>query len=155
MKDTLLCPCQSGKLYSDCCEPFHLRKLHPTTAEQLMRSRYTAYTQLNIDYIVATTVPNQQLSLDRKMMMKWSKTTQWKGLEIVQHNPKFSKNHATVEFKALFKTDNGQDIHHELSLFVKINDCWFFVDPNVTIPKKQLCFCGSGKKFKQCCGILI
>ncbi|QGM80039.1 preprotein translocase subunit SecA [Otariodibacter oris] len=155
MTNTSMCPCQSGKLYADCCEPLHLGKEKPNNAEQLMRSRYTAYTQSNIDYIVATTVPNQQQSLDKELMTVWSKTTQWMGLEIIQHNPKFSKNHATVEFKALFKTDNGQDVHHELSLFVNIDDRWFFVDPNVRVSKKQPCICGSGKKFKQCCGVLM
>lgn len=37
------CPCQSGHQYADCCGKFHLREAFPETAEQLMRSRYTAY----------------------------------------------------------------------------------------------------------------
>ncbi|EDK14660.1 hypothetical protein CGSHiR3021_09145 [Haemophilus influenzae 22.4-21] len=37
------CPCQSGHHYADCCGKFHLRQAFPETAEQLMRSRYTAY----------------------------------------------------------------------------------------------------------------
>lgn len=56
---TILCPCQSGKSYTDCCQPFHLHQMIPDSAEKLMRSRYTAYTQVNIPYIVETTVPAQ------------------------------------------------------------------------------------------------
>lgn len=37
------CPCQSGHHYADCCGKFHLKQAFPETAEQLMRSRYTAY----------------------------------------------------------------------------------------------------------------
>lgn len=149
------CPCQSNTSYADCCEPFHLGKL-PDTAEQLMRSRYTAYTQVNIDYIVATTVPSQQGLLDRQAMREWGETTNWAGLEIVKHTPTLTKQHATVAFKAFFQTDNGIQAHHEHSLFVKIDGRWYFVDPTVPLPpQKQPCVCGSGKKFKHCCGGLL
>ncbi|MGX3067089.1 YchJ family protein [Ursidibacter arcticus] len=152
---TQLCPCQSGKTYQECCQPFHLTQQYPSTAEQLMRSRYSAYTQVNIDYIVATTVPSQQALLDRQAMEQWGKSTRWAGLEILEHKPAISKQHSTVEFNALFQTESGIEAHHELSLFVKINNRWFFVDPTVPLPtQKQPCICGSSKKFKHCCGIL-
>lgn len=147
------CPCQSGLSYQMCCEPFHLQQNDPDTAEQLMRSRYTAYTQRNIEYIVATTVPHQQAQLDQAAMKQWAETTHWVGLEIIEHKSNVSKIHSTVEFKAMFQTPNGIESHHEHSLFVKINERWYFVDPTVPLPtQKQPCFCGSGKKFKHCCG---
>ncbi|RRN01680.1 YchJ family protein [Bibersteinia trehalosi] len=150
-----LCPCQSNKSYAECCQPFHTGKQMPSTAEQLMRSRYTAYTMVNIDYIIATTVPSQQNLLDQQAMHEWGKNTQWAGLEILKYNSRFSKQHATVEFKAHFQTENGLDTHHELSLFVQIDGNWYFVDPTVPLPSmKQACICGSGKKFKHCCGVL-
>lgn len=149
----MLCPCQSHKPYTDCCQPFHIGITLPETAEQLMRSRYTAYTQVNIDYIVATTVPSQQPLLDRQAMQHWGETTKWAGLAILSHNPALSKQHAHVEFKAFFETPNGIEAHHEHSLFVKIQQRWYFVDPTVPLPsQKQPCICGSGKKFKHCCG---
>lgn len=151
---TTHCPCQSGMPYAQCCEPFHLGKQLPHTAEQLMRSRYSAYTQVNIAYIVATTVPSQQKLLDQQTMTEWGKSTQWAGLNILAHNPNLSKIHSSVEFKAFFNTDNGIEAHHEHSLFVKIDDRWYFVDPTVPLPTmKQPCLCGSGKKFKHCCGL--
>lgn len=149
------CPCQSGKPYTNCCQPFHLGSQFPQTAELLMRSRYTAYTMVNIPYIIETTVPSQQKLLNQQAIQEWGKSTHWAGLEILNHNPQYSKQHATVEFKALFQTENGLDAHHELSLFVQINERWYFVDPTVPLPAmKQPCICGSGRKFKHCCGIL-
>ena len=151
-----LCPCQSTQPYTDCCEPFHKGTALPETAEQLMRSRYAAYTQVNIPYIVATTVPSQQPLLDQAAMEEWGKSTQWAGLNIVAHKPNISKIHSTVEFNAFFQTEEGMKAHHELSLFVKIDGHWYFVDPTVPLPsQKQPCVCGSGKKFKHCCGGLL
>ncbi|KIX28482.1 preprotein translocase subunit SecA [Mannheimia haemolytica] len=150
------CYCQSGKNYTECCEPFHLKAKIPETAEQLMRSRYSAYTLVNIPYIVETTVPSQQKSLDQAAMKVWGESTKWAGLEIIRHLANLSKIHSQVEFKAFFDTEEGRQAHHELSLFVKIESRWFFVDPTVPLPnQKQHCVCGSGKKFKHCCGYYL
>ena len=150
---TILCPCQSGKSYTDCCQPFHLHQMIPDSAEKLMRSRYTAYTQVNIPYIVETTVPAQQPLLDQQAMQLWGDETDWAGLKIISHQPFVSKIHSWVEFKAFFNIENGIDAHHERSLFVLISGRWYFVDPTVPLPsQKQPCICGSGKKFKHCCG---
>lgn len=150
------CYCQSGKDYTQCCEPFHLRDKIPETAEQLMRSRYSAYQLVNIAYIVETTVPNQQKFLAQLAMKEWGESTKWAGLHIVKHLPNLSKIHSQVEFKAFFETEDGRQVHHEISLFVKIEYRWFFVDPTVPLPnQKQSCICGSGKKFKHCCGYYL
>ena len=150
---TILCPCQSGKSYTDCCQPFHLHQMIPDSAEKQMRSRYTAYTQVNIPYIVETTVPAQQPLLDQQAMQLWGDETDWARLKIISHQPFVSKIHSWVEFKAFFNIENGIDAHHERSLFVLISGRWYFVDPTVPLPsQKQPCVCGSGKKFKHCCG---
>ena len=153
---TALCPCQSGLDYADCCQPFHQQQALPQNAEQLMRSRYCAYTLKNIDYIVATTAPSQQALLDRALLQDWAETTQWTGLDIVAHQPALSKIHSAVEFKAFFASEQGIQAHHETSLFVKQDGRWYFVDPTVDLPnQKQPCLCGSGKKFKHCCGAYL
>ena len=150
---TIFCPCQSGKFYTDCCQLFHLHQMIPDSAEKLMRSRYTAYTQVNIPYIAETTVPAQQPLLDQQAMQLWGDETDWAGLKIISHQPFVSKIHSWVEFKAFFNTENGIDAHHERSLFVLIGGRWYFVDPTVPLPsQKQPCVCGSGKKFKHCFG---
>lgn len=154
---TASCPCSSGVNYSDCCQPYHLGQL-PLTAEQLMRSRYTAFVLQNIDYVVATTVPSQQALLDQKVLKNWAATTNWVGLNILKHQENLAKTnsspkHSAVEFEAFFQEKGQKQRHHEYSLFVQIGERWYFVDPTVMLPTmKQPCLCGSEKKFKHCCG---
>lgn len=151
-----LCPCQAGKTYAECCAPLHSFEQFPADAEQLMRSRYTAYALRNVEYIVQTTVPSQQRLLDQAALQQWAKTTKWVGLQIVSHQVRVGKTQSAVEFKAIFEADGAQQVHHEKSLFVNINGRWYFVDPTVPLPSmKQPCLCGSGKKFKHCCGGLL
>ena len=45
------CPCNSQKNYAECCELLHKNITKATTAEQLMRSRYSAYAKHEIDFI--------------------------------------------------------------------------------------------------------
>ena len=147
-----ICPCQSSKSYKDCCERFHTHAQFPETAEQLMRSRYAAYVLKNVSYIVDTTVPSQQALLNVQAIQAWAENTQWLGLKIL-NTESLTKTQSAVEFNAVFQGEEGEQTHHERSIFVKIDGRWYFVDPTVPLPTmKQPCVCGSGKKFKHCCG---
>lgn len=174
----LTCPCQINPTdsattattllsYENCCQKYHdnigkREGIKAVSAERLMRSRYSAFVLVKTDYIVKTTVPSQQMLLDTQSIESWAKETDWAGLQMVEHTPKLGKHHAQVEFKAFYSTDNGHQAHHELSTFVKItdksadkqNERWYFLDPtvSVSITQKQPCICGSGEKFKRCCG---
>ena len=57
------CPC-GGVVYRSCCGPLHRGDQRAETAEQLMRSRYSAFARGEIDYLLAThpepDVPAQQ-----------------------------------------------------------------------------------------------
>lgn len=174
-----ICPCQINPvsdaigaplLYQDCCQPYHdglLNKeadgIKAETAKRLMRTRYSAFVLVKPNYIVKTTIPAQQNLLDIKAIENWAKETDWAGLEIVTHTPKLGKRHAQVEFKAYFKTNENLQAHHELSAFVKVTDKnsnnarWYFLDPTVSmsVNQKQRCICGSGEKFKRCCGAFL
>ncbi|BFU60816.1 MULTISPECIES: YchJ family protein [Rodentibacter] len=151
-KTTALCPCQSDRNYEDCCGVFHSHQALPETAEQLMRSRYSAYVLKNISYIVETTVPTQQPLLDIPLLSEWAETTHWLGLQILKTET-LTKIQSAVEFNAVFQGEEGEQSHQERSIFVKIDGRWYFIDPTVPLPPmKQPCLCGSGKKFKHCCG---
>lgn len=176
-----LCPCRiSPKLaflsqpvaYSDCCQPYHDSLLDnksdkavgikAESAERLMRTRYSAFVWVLPDYIVKTTLPAQQGLLDVTEIEKWARETNWAGLEIIEHTPKLGKRHAQVEFKAYYTTLDDTQAHHERSTFTKVKDkannaTWYFLDPTVTmnVSQKQPCICGSGEKFKRCCGIYL
>ncbi len=147
------CPCNPKQRYELCCQPFHQGKSFPDTAEQLMRSRYSAFVLGEIDYIIETTIPAQQQFLNKQEITEWSRQTQWHKLQINNHTPNIGKRHASVDFEAFFITDDGMQSHREHSTFVTIENRWYFIDPVRTgVTNKQPCICGSGEKFKHCCG---
>ena len=116
------CPCCSGKLYEECCEPFHSKKEFPKTAEQLMRSRYAAFAIPNGDYLWETTLPNKRKFHHKTELENWGKDNTWTKLEIIQSSEK------EVEFKAYFTDKFGQEnTHHERSTFKKVDKKWYYV----------------------------
>ncbi|PJG84986.1 YchJ family protein [Conservatibacter flavescens] len=152
---TELCPCQSGLEYEQCCGVFHQHQRSAQTAEQLMRSRYCAYVLQNIPYIVETTLPAQQPFLAQQAIRTWAESVQWQQLVIVDQRVR-STVHENIEFKAFFIQDGIEDVHHETSLFVKCAEKWYFLDHTLPLPTlKKPCICGSGKKFKHCCGAFL
>lgn len=158
------CPCGLG-LYAQCCKPLHQNQQVASSAQQLMRSRYSAFALGEIDYIVKTTAIEQQAALDCAAITAWSQSNQWLGLDIVAVNEQLDRSHAQVEFIAHFcatKSSPTQvaakaEQHREVSYFVKHNAAWYFLDPTLDQQwaMKQTCLCGSSKKFKHCCAVYI
>ena len=158
------CPCQSGKAYAECCEPLILGVEKALTAEALMRSRYTAHVKTQIDYIYQTTHPSKRHTVDRDKVKAWSKKSQWQGLEILKTTAGGSEDQSgTVEFVARYREKDRPVRHHEIAQFVKNQDCWYFMDGQAPKPvptvrqgpkigRNDPCPCGSGKKYKKCCG---
>ena len=146
------CPCQSDLPYAACCRPLH-QGAPAADAPALMRSRYAAYVLHRFDYMVHTTVPAQQPLLDAAAIAAWGRQTQWLGLEIHGFQ-NVGTRHAQVEFSAFYAGKDGtRQAHRELSAFVRKGGRWYFIDPTVPLPAAQSpCLCGSGRKFKQCCG---
>ena len=117
------CYCGSTKQFEDCCEPIIKDSEKATTAEALMRSRYSAYASHQADYLVATTHISQRKHYPKTEILNWATTNKWLKLEIV----KTTEN--TVEFKAYFSDNALQNhIHHELSTFTFENGSWFYVN---------------------------
>ena len=158
-----LCPCGSGREFSDCCEPFIKGESLPDTAEQLMRSRYSAYATQNIDYLHTSLHPDHQSDHDVNAARRWAANSDWLGLEIVSTS-EGGKDDDTgiVEFKASYR-EKGKTRHlHEISSFQKVEGRWTYVDGRMPKPetirnvekvgRNDPCPCGSGKKYKKCCG---
>jgi SEC-C motif-containing protein len=158
------CPCQSGKAFKQCCQPLIEGKKQAETAEQLMRARYTAYTQVQMDFIEKTHDPENNSDIDMEESREWAETTKWTGLEIIETKQGgVHDDIGTVEFEATHETDEGPKVHHELSLFKKRDGVWFYSDSanpkgqtyvrnDPKVGRNDPCPCGSGKKFKKCCG---
>lgn len=127
------CYCCSGKNFDECCQPFLDGAAKPPTAEELMRSRFSAYATCAVEYLLRSTHPAQRKFLNAEDIENWAKTNSWEKLEIVSKSDGEAKDKfGTVEFKAYF-TDaaNKPQIHHEHSNFRKELGKWFFVDGKV------------------------
>ena len=158
-----LCPCGSGKEFSDCCEPFIKGESLPETAEQLMRSRYSAYATVNVEYLHSTLHPDHQNDHDVNAARKWAEESDWVGLEIISTSAGGKDdNEGIVEFKATYRDKGNIRNLQEISRFQKVEDKWTYVDGEMRKPetvrnvqkvgRNDPCPCGSGKKYKKCCG---
>ncbi len=153
---TYPCPCASGKLYPDCCELMHRGKIDSPNAEQTMRARYTAFCYGEIGYLVDTTHPRKRRIGDSFSLSKLIKKIRWVGLKIIEYQSGSEVSY--VDFVA-FRIEQGQFAQqHERSKFVFVKDEWFYFEgeelPSIKLQRNELCFCGSGKKFKKCHGTL-
>lgn len=164
MTNTNLCPCGSTLDYSKCCEPFHLKKAKAQTAEQLMRARYSAYVKAHINFIEETNDSNSEEPFDSKAAETWAKESKWLGLQVLRtEKGQAADNEGLVEFKANYIAEGKNVLHHEISTFRKDpSKGWLFVEgKQLMTPERRAepktgrndpCPCGSGKKFKKCCG---
>jgi SEC-C motif-containing protein len=172
------CPCGTGQLYSDCCEPFIKGTKKPPTAEALMRSRYTAYTIKDVGYLERTLAPESRGDFDRESTREWAAKSEWSGLEILSTQKGLETDKkGVVDFVAKYKVGEGKVIeHHEVSQFRKDQaGQWYFVEgeshthedghghghevvketfvrEEPKIGRNDPCSCGSGKKYKKCHG---
>lgn len=160
----MICPCGSEKTYDQCCEPVIKGAVRATTAEQLMRARYTAYTQVEMDFLFETIDPESREENDRDGARDWAEKSQWLGLEIIDTTGGGEDDETgTVEFRASYIYEEKDQQYHEVATFRKRDGAWFFAEgkPGVRKPvvreepkigRNDPCPCGSGKKFKRCCG---
>lgn len=159
-----LCPCGSGLAYAKCCGPLIDKGKPAKTAEALMRSRYTAYTLANVDHLRRTLRESDRGSFDPDAALDWARRADWKSLEIVSCEAGGESDaHGIVEFVAHYEVDGHEQAHHERASFAREHGDWVFLDGRVIgvdpyvreVPKvgrNEPCPCGSGKKFKKCCG---
>lgn len=127
------CFCGSSKKFENCCQSFIDGTAKPATAEELMRSRYSAYAVCAVEYILRSTHPSTRRLHDAKLIENWAKLNRWQRLEIIAKNGgEATDKKGTVEFKAYFTDENEQpQIHHEISNFRRELGKWFFVDGRI------------------------
>ena len=120
----MTCPCGSGESYEDCCGPIVRNERPADTAEELMRSRYTAYVLGDVDHLFRSwhpsTRPDDLLQLPH---------VDWLGLEIletVDGGP--GDDHGIVEFRA----SHGGGGLHERSRFLRRAGRWVYLDGAVS-----------------------
>lgn len=172
------CACGSEIEFEKCCHPYLTFVEKPSTAEKLMRSRYTAFTKADIDYLKKTLAPESRKDFSAAETEKWARNAKWKGLKILSTTKgQVEDTKGTVEFIATYVYEGEGLDHHEVSEFRKDDQGqWYFVTgdshthpegeghhhkPQTVIresPKlgrNDPCHCGSGKKYKKCCGVSV
>ena len=126
-KSIVLCPCGSNHNYAACCGRYLDGNEIPPSAETLMRSRYTAYTLLREDYLLATWHPSTR---PVALGLADDVATKWLGLEVKRH-AMMQTDQALVEFVARYKVNGRAHRLHEASRFVLENGRWFYVEGEV------------------------
>ncbi|WP_019027710.1 YchJ family protein [Colwellia piezophila] len=157
----MLCPCGSTVLFNACCQLFITQKNYPTTPEQLMRSRFSAYAIKDARYIFDTYGATQRLSQSVSDIQSWADECLWLALVIHESSS------TTVEFSAYYVVDNTVCELREKSNFALEEGRWRYIDGNISkhneiakIKRNDICPCNNyptawsakkGKKFKHCC----
>ena len=122
------CYCGNARTFEQCCAPFIFGIQKPSTAEELMRSRYSAYAHKNVDYLVKTTHPNEQKPELASEIRAWMNKVQWMSLRVIETRMGL-ENHKKgyVRFVADYLENGEVKQHEELSLFKKFHSEWYYV----------------------------
>jgi SEC-C motif-containing protein len=118
------CPCLSGLSYDGCCGRLHDGAAVAQTAEQLMRSRFSAFAVGRPDYLLETWHPSTRpatLELDRGL--------RWYRLDVLatRAGSPFDTT-GVVEFEAFYRAASGPGSQHEISRFTREGGRWYYVD---------------------------
>ncbi|WP_380169483.1 YchJ family protein [Jannaschia sp. R86511] len=118
------CPCLSGLPFDDCCAPVHIDHARAATAEQLMRSRFSAFAVGDEAHLLRTWHPSTRppgLGLDP--------TVRWYRLDVLATTAggRFDDEGA-VEFEAFHRSPEARGSQHEVSRFVREDGRWYYLD---------------------------
>ncbi len=164
MESPMNCPCGAAAEYAACCEPI-IKGVRPAvTAEELMRARYSAYTQVEVDFIQESLHPDARSDSDPAGARDWAENSTWHGLEVLNTEAGGPGDDAgKVEFIASYTYDGQDKQYREVAEFERVEGHWYFrggrpavkqpiVRDEPKIGRNDACPCGSGRKYKRCCG---
>ncbi len=167
------CPCGSNFPYTDCCGPLIRGAVSADTAEDLMRSRYSAHVVRNREYLLQTTVEEERKRCASKYPGNEEEWLDWKRLEVYEsRDGERNDDEGWVQFSAWHDEDGEEQCLRETSKFVKRNGRWYYslegsrvhreespesevktvVRDKPKVGRNEPCPCNSGKKYKKCCG---
>ena len=162
-----LCPCGTGRPFTACCEPYLEGERAAPTAEALMRARYSAFATGRVDFLMETLLPDEEDPADPQSIREWSENSEWLGLEILSTVEGGEEDdEGMVEFIAQYRPRDGSEDevveHRERSFFERMDGRWILAHGEVAqepyrregpkVGRNDPCPCGSGRKFKKCCG---
>ncbi len=115
------CPCGTGRAYAACCGPV-LAGAAAGTAEQLMRSRYTAFAVGDADHLLATWA-----GATRPARLDLDAALRWERLEVLSAQGGLFDAEGTVEFRAHWRRGAQRGVLHERSRFVREDGRWRYL----------------------------
>lgn len=159
-----LCPCGSGAEQSTCCEPIIHGQISAPTAESLMRARYTAHALGAFDFLESSMHSSTRERVDVQKMSQWAEAVTWQGMDVHSTSEgKEGDEQGSVDFSAKYSVNGIEQELRENASFVRENGEWRYLDGDVEghtpfrreapkVGRNDPCPCGSGKKYKKCCG---
>ncbi len=122
------CPCQSKKSFDRCCEPFIAGKALPATCEQLMRSRFSAYSLAKVDYLLNTTAKDKRESENRDELLAYCQSVKCVNLKVLKADGGPGDEVGHVHFHASLQVNGKRHLHAEKSTFVREEGRWVYQD---------------------------
>lgn len=118
------CPCGLPATYADCCGRLHRGQARATTAEQLMRSRFSAFAVQDEAYLLDSWDPET-----RPADVEFDPAMRWESLEILgatAGGPFHTEG--TVEFRAHYRARGAAGVLRENSRFRRDHGHWVYLD---------------------------
>lgn len=153
------CPCGSKSFFDDCCGPI-ISGTPASTAEALVRSRYTAFVVGSLDHVERTHAPEIRSDFNRAEAERLVTDCEWHGLHI--HNVHETGDTAEIAFVIRFRHNQKLIAKGSLSKFRRDDGHWYYLSNSpaphtaefrgIKLGRNESCHCNSGKKFKKCCG---
>lgn len=125
------CPCGTGQIFARCCQPLLNNDQPAASAVTLMRSRYSAYTLGNKEYLLRT-----WHSSTRPTAFGLNHHQQnWQRLKIIDTVAGLADDDSgEVEFVAIYKVNGRAERLHERSRFEREGKQWRYLDGTVKNP---------------------
>lgn len=128
-----------------------------------MRSRYAAYVVNNLDHLERTAAPEAREAFKREDAEQVADQTTWLGLDIRNViDGGLDDQTGQIDFVFRYRLQGRKLMQHELADFRREDGVWLYEGSKMNpkspplrvekINRNDPCICGSGKKYKKCCG---
>lgn len=162
------CPCCSGRSYGECCAPCLEDGVWPVQPEALMRARYTAYATGRYAFLEESTLPEmRQPEQSAEKLAEAAEGVEWLRLDVLNAGAaeRFGGRECqTVDYLVYYRYGESTIQHGEHAFFAKDDDGRLYYAGGEELRRTPIqreapkvgrndpCPCGSGKKYKKCCG---
>ncbi len=116
------CPCGASSSYEKCCGLIHADISNAMSAEQLMRSRYSAFVLEQEDYLLQSWHPDT-----RPSTIEFDPKSKWLGLKVKDSQAGLeSDTEGRVAFIARCRVSGKAQRIVENSHFIKVEGIWYY-----------------------------